>query len=1207
MFSYAWLDQGAVGKKLHRIQIEFAQELERQLKNPPDGVPAIGLWRDTNELRTSDQGDPQIDAACRRAFLGLLLLSDKYPHSPACAHEAGFFLDEDGKNQPGKLCLVVPVNIEREEAPVRFSSGTRIWVVGDRHRNLLATWSRGDLQRQNDFVRKVADEIFRAAREHIAQPISVVGAVDPVELLAGRWDFEHHPDMIVGPRGRLARLGADIAAAAGAPSTAEPPGFEIVPKLAEWACSATGPRLTALLGEFGMGKTVTCQLLTQELLRRRREGDSDAPLPLYFDLRNIDSPASAGDRGLEELIDDMLRRAGGDLPPAREVIAYFRDRGALVVFDGLDEVTNKLTTDQAIRLYRELLGIVPASLWRADAARRRPARSNSPNTAAETPRGPRILVSCRTHFFRDVSAQRGFFTDKERAGISADDDIQTFLMLPFSPEQIRAYFNLHFLPDDASRALELIDQTYDLRQLAERPILLRFIRETIGQLEAEKLAGRKINIARLYDILVNQTFARDDPKHVLPVSEKRALLRRLAYSMHKDGVSELSHEALDDWFLRAAAEMRRLAPVLASQDGLRQSEIFLQDLRNASLLVRPGDNEFRFAHTSIREYFLADALHLAVCEGRGAAEFEIQLPSPETIGFLLARLDTADERDRRAFRANFPSLIATGSPAASRRLAFAVWRASKATLPRPPEMDLSDLDFYGDIFAGTEQRMLPLHNSRWIGTRLTQIEFQNADLSGAHFEKAEARMSRWVGCRLQGARFSDTDLQGSVWRNLDLPVGLLDNANLRDATTVACRMNGTPWRSTPKIDARACWPVSRQGGFVNAVALGRAGDREVVVASGTAGVRLWDAVSGAEIAVLGGKPGLVNPVALGRAGDREVVVVGGSDGVWLWDAASGAEIAVLGGERGVVNAVALGRAGDREVMVAGGDDGVRLWDAVSGAEIAVLGGERGVVNAVALGRAGDGEVVVAGGFDGVRLWDAVSGAEIVVLGWVRDVVNAVALGRAGDREVVIASGSGGVRLWDAVSGAEIAVLSGQRGYVHAVALGRAGDREVVVAGGSGVRLWDAVSGAEIAVLGGQHGYVYAVALGRAGDREVVVARGSNGVRLWDAASVAELAVLGGQGGGVNAVALGRAGDRDFILTLTGDGAVRHIDIDVVSFRPGRMLIRGPAPETLIDLVPEPDGGYRVRRMSDDAWRYWQSQGFIGDQLVNFPIDDMPRA
>ncbi len=1480
MFSHAWLSQGKTGKQQHRIQIEFFEELERQLRHPPEGVPAIGLWRDTARLRTSDQGDPQIDAACRGAFLGLLMLSDKYPHSSACLHEAEFFLDQDGRNQPGKRCIVVPVNITRKDAPERFSAGIRIWVVDDNNRSLIAAWSRSDVQKRVDFVKKVASEIFAVALEYIAQPASVGAANDVVESFAGRWGFDHHPGTIVDPRARLARLGADITAAADAPAGAEPIGFEIVPRLADWACSATGPRLTALLGEFGMGKTVACQLLTQELLRRRRDGDPEAPLPLYFDLRNIDAPAASGGVRLEALIDDMLRRAGENPPAAGEVIAYVRDRGALVVFDGLDEVTNKLTTEQAIRLYRELLGIAPAGVWTADAARRRGRTilaAGSPS-ADQVP-GPRILVSCRTHFFRDVAAQRGFFTDMDRAGISADDDIQTFLMLPFSHEQIEAYLKLHLSPEDTRRALELIDQTYDLRQLAERPILLRFIRETIGRLEAQKLAGREINIARLYDILVDQTFARDDPKHVLPVSEKRALLRRLAYAMHEDGLSELSHRALDDWFVRVAPELPRLAPVLAGLDSLRQSEIFLQDLRNASLLVRPGDNSFRFSHTSIREYFLADALHRAVCEGRGKTAFDIPPPSPETIGFLLARLDIADDSDRRAFREQFPPLIASGCAAAVRRLAFAVWRASKATLPRPLQMDLSGLDFFGDVLAGSESRPLPLQNSCWRGARLVQTELSNADLSGADLAGVEGRMSRWLGCRLQGACFDGADVQGSIWRNLDLPHGLLDKANLRDATAIDCRVNGLPWRPEAKIEARACWPVSGHGGSVHAVALGRAGDRDVVVAGGADGavrlwdmvsgaelavlgghghrvlavalgragdrdvvvaggsggsVRLWDAVSGAELAVLGGHVGGVFAVALGRAGGRDVVVAGGAGGsVRLWDMASGAELAVLGGHGGEVLAVALGRAGDRDVVVAGGFDGaVRLWDMASGAELAVLGGHVGEVLAVALGRAGDQDVVVAGGFDGavrlwdmasgaelavlgghvggvfavalgragdqdvvvaggadgsVRLWDMASGAELAVLGghggWVnavalgraggRDVVvaggfdgsvrlwdmvsgaelavlgghggwvNAVALGRAGDRDVVVAGGAGGsVRLWDMVSGAELAVLGGHGGWVNAVALGRAGDRDVVVAGGAGgsvrlwdmasgaelavlrghggwvnavalgragdqdvvvagsadgavrlwdmasgaeiavlgghggevfavalgragdqdvvvaggydgaVRLWDAVSGAELAVLGGHGGGVFAVALGRAGDRDVVVAGGADGsvrlwdmasgaelavlrghgglvravalgragdrdvvvaggadgaVRLWDMASGAELAVLRGHGGEVSAVALGRAGDRDVILSCTTDGAVRLIDIDSATFAPARTLILGPGTKTLLDLVPDGENGYRLSRISDDAWRYWRAQGFADGRLVNIPIDDMPRA
>jgi len=138
--------------------------------------------------------------------------------------------------------------------------------------------------------------------------------------------------------------------------------------------------------------------------------------------------------------------------------------------------------------------------------------------------------------------------------------------------------------------------------------------------------------------------------------------------------------------------------------------------------------------------------------------------------------------------------------------------------------------------------------------------------------------------------------------------------------------------------------------------------------------------------------------------------------------------------------------------------------------------------------------------------------------------------------------------------------------------------------------------------------VRAVALGRAGDREVVAAGGTDGsVRLWDAVSGAELAVLGGLGGWVNAVALGRAGDRDFILSLNADGAARLTDIGAATFKPGRTLILGPGPGTLLDLIPDGEGGYRLARLSDDAWRYWRAQGFAENRLVNFPIDDMPRA
>ena len=57
----------------------------------------------------------------------------------------------------------------------------------------------------------------------------------------------------------------------------------------------------------------------------------------------------------------------------------------------------------------------------------------------------------------------------------------------------------------------------------------------------------------------------------------------------------------------------------------------------------------------------------------------------------------------------------------------------------------------------------------------------------------------------------------------------------------------------------------------------------------------------------------------------------------IWDAATGQQRAVLTGHTGAVNAVAI--APDGTWLATGGDDGtVRIWDAATGQQRAVLTG-----------------------------------------------------------------------------------------------------------------------------------------------------------------------------------------------------------------------------------------------------------------------------
>ena len=154
--------------------------------------------------------------------------------------------------------------------------------------------------------------------------------------------------------------------------------------------------------------------------------------------------------------------------------------------------------------------------------------------------------------------------------------------------------------------------------------------------------------------------------------------------------------------------------------------------------------------------------------------------------------------------------------------------------------------------------------------------------------------------------------------------------------------------------------------LVYAVAIGRIGDRDVIVSGSEDGtVRVWDAAAGQPRGdPLTGHTGWVNAVAIGRIGDRDVIVSGGSDRtVRVWDAAAGQPRGdPLTGHTGWVNAVAIGRIGDRDVIVSGSEDGtVRVWDAAAGQPRGdPLTGHTGWVRAVAIGRIGDRDVIVSG-------------------------------------------------------------------------------------------------------------------------------------------------------------------------------------------------------------------------------------------------------
>jgi WD40 repeat protein len=291
-----------------------------------------------------------------------------------------------------------------------------------------------------------------------------------------------------------------------------------------------------------------------------------------------------------------------------------------------------------------------------------------------------------------------------------------------------------------------------------------------------------------------------------------------------------------------------------------------------------------------------------------------------------------------------------------------------------------------------------------------------------------------------------------------------------------------------------------------------------------------------------GHVGPVWSVAVGRLGERDVIVTGGADSTArIWDDA-GRPIATLRGHAGTVRSVALGRWGEREVVVTACDDHIaRVWDH-NGEPMAMLTSHAGPVCSVAVGRLGERDVIVTGGADdGAEAWDEHGKVLHALRGHTRAVWS-VAVGGLGARDVIMTgSADGTARVWDD-RGRLVQVLhiADSAIAVRSVAIGRVGDQDFLVAGAAGVQVWDSDWTPII-----HHAHVQPVssaALGGLNGQGVLISASDETLRGWTMNRPgARFRALGvrpsGQARATHAVALGTLKDDDMIVTGGDSGAV----------------------------------------------------------------------
>ena len=963
-------------------------------------------------------------------------------------------------------------------------------------------------------------------------------------------------------------------------STAIPDTANVVERLVAWARGETtgASQLCALLGDVGAGKTTTSILLTRKLLELRHAGE-DVPLPIFFDLRNL-SMSNALSDGIDVSLQTILARLLASSTESAISVEQFKDavrtERTLIIIDSLDEVLVHLEPGDGHRLIRSLLDILTLTAHGDD-------RGN-PRT--------RLLLACRTQYFRSVEEKFSFFDTQRRHRVRGSA-YTVFTLLPFDEKQIRDYLHANLKDENTDQLLLTIRSVHNLRELASQPVLLDMIRETLPTTNKALTEGRTVRSVDLYESFVSQWLRRDDGKHNIIADHKLLLMTHLAWEVWRSGSRTWSASWMEEWMLEFIDSHEKMKRHYTAWE----PDLWKQDLRTATFLTL-RNNTFSFAHSSLLEYFLAVRLSdslLADSPEDALAAWDITRPSSESFGFFTGLVARFDDTTRSQAITRLERVGRYGNTNARRNVFSYILQALEQAVPHPlpSTLDLSDTDLRGWTIGSKRFHLdlsgVPLRGARLDDARIDHVRLDRADVSGASM-----RRTLYEHCTLTHTNFTDADLSGTVFRHCDL-----EEANLADACRHRTQLLHTfpaDLRLTDVLTAPASQhglsdehsEIHVFGGHSDTItAMEWAPEADFILTGSDDGnACIWDATTGENILALHHDKA-VNAVAWSPDGKR--ILTGSSDSTaYVWDATSGEKIRVLTHTK-AVNAVVW--SPDGEYILTGSEDSkATVWDAESGGHLHTLNHGERILSVSWLDK---GHTIRTGSADGtIRLWNAETGDNVGTDNHTRSIA-AMAWSPDG-KHILTASRNGIVDIWDGATGWHTRSLT-YSGWVTTVAWSSDGQYILTGSRNHTVRVWDATTGDRMLTLS-HSGWITSVAWSSDG-RHILTGSDDRKAHAWDATTGHSTLTLT-HGASINAVAW--SPDHTRILTGSSDHSALVWDVTT-----GRASLRLTHSDWVTSVAWSKDGTRILTGSADRTACIWDAA--TGEMIRMLPHDGWVRA
>ncbi|OJA03379.1 NACHT domain-containing protein, partial [Bathymodiolus thermophilus thioautotrophic gill symbiont] len=465
----------------------------------------------------------------------------------------------------------------------------------------------------------------------------------------------------------------------------------------------------AVLGDYGMGKTFSCRIFAKELAGTKIT-------PFYIDLR--DTPTFVTKDNivrqplLEEIIDNVLGRQNIKTQ-AQDFIQQAQDGTLIFIFDGLDEKLVHYNQDMRQQFLSELMRVFPVDTFRSQSK-------------------VKMVLSCRTHHFEDLKAQSSFLRGLGRTD-SASEDYRAVEILPFNALQIESLLEKQ-LGNKSRVVFELINDNRYLANLAKRPFLLTRIAQVLPALQTLRV----INSAAVYQALIDDAIDRDEGKHILRPRHKRILLQDLSAELWQQSEQILMVDELNEWY---QSWLHSNTSILQQYDKVSNSELE-RDLRNSTLLVRFGEEDFGFTHSSMQEFFLAQWILKNWRQLLGDFKLNKAI-SPLTRQFILDGILLLKPKEIKQLKQALKDSLQQKNTTELTHLALDIVSTMSKEMGITLDFECVDLSY------------LKVKQLFVTGLKTKELILSHSDLPA----------SRWKNVEIAIVKINDSNLNQSVWRD----------------------------------------------------------------------------------------------------------------------------------------------------------------------------------------------------------------------------------------------------------------------------------------------------------------------------------------------------------------------------------------------------------------------------------------------------------